>query len=76
MQYKVVPFTAKITRNDNSITVAKQVQSMIDAHTDDNWEYQCMESVETSVAPTSGCFGLGGQPGFTTSLQMLIFRKQ
>jgi len=76
MDFKVVPFTANITRNDTSTTVAKQVQSIVDSHIDMGWEYIRMESVETSVAPTKGCFGLGAQPGFTTSFQMLIFRKK
>jgi len=76
MQYIVVPFTANITRNDNSTTVANQVQSIIDQKVSEGWDYVRMESVETSVASTSGCFGFGAQPGFTTSFQILIFRKQ
>ena len=75
MEFKVVPFTANITRNDTSATVAKQVQTIIDAHTEMGWEYVRMESVETTVAPTKGCFGIGAQPGFTTSFQILIFKK-
>ena len=76
MRYIVVPFTAKITRNDTSATVAKQVQSIIDEGVGKGWDYVRMESVETSVASTSGCFGIGGQPGFITSFQILIFREQ
>lgn len=76
MQYIVVPFTATITRNDSSTTVANQVQSIIDQKVGEGWDYVRMESVETSVAPSSGCFGIGAQPGFTTSFQILIFKKQ
>lgn len=75
MEYKVVPFTAKITRNDSSMTVAQQVQAIIDHNVAEGWEYMRMESVATSVAPTNGCFGFGGQPGFSTSFQILIFRR-
>ena len=75
MQYKVVPFTANITRNDSSVTVANQVQLIVDKYLADGWEYQRMESIETAVAPTSGCFGLGAQAGYLTSYQILIFKK-
>lgn len=76
MQYIVVPFTATITRTDSSTTVANQVQAIIDQKVGEGWDYVRMESVETSVAPSSGCFGIGAQPGFTTSFQILIFKKQ
>jgi hypothetical protein len=75
MEYKAVPFTATITRNDTSGRVANQVQSIIDHYVAEGWEYMQMESVDTSVAPTGGCFGFGGQPGFTTSFQILIFKR-
>jgi len=75
MEFKAVPFTANITRHDSSGTVANQVQKIIDAYVGQGWEYMQMESVETSVAPTNGCFGFGGKPGFTTSFQILIFKR-
>ena len=49
MEYKVVPFTANINRNNNSATVAAQLQLIIDQHLLEGWAYQHMESVETSV---------------------------
>jgi ribulose bisphosphate carboxylase small subunit len=75
MTYKVVPFTAKITRADSSTTVAQQVQEIIDHGVAQGYEYVRMEGIETNVAPTQGCFGFGAQPGYTTSYQMLIFKK-
>lgn len=75
MEYKVVPFTAKITRNDTPAMVAGQVQALIDAAVAEGWEFVSMENVETSVAPIGGCFGFGAQPGFTTSFQILVFKK-
>ena len=75
MQYKVVPFKANVNRNNNTGTVASQLQSIIDQHLLQDWEYQRMESVGTAVAPTGGCFGIGAQPGFSTAIQVLIFRK-
>ncbi len=75
MKFKAVPFTAKIKRNHTSSTVAVQVQAIIDQYTVEGWEYLRMESVVTSVAGTDGCFGIGAEPRFTTSYQILIFRK-
>lgn len=75
MAYIAVPFTAKITRSDTTATVAKQIQNIIDYYHTEGWEYFRMESVETSVAPTKGCFGIGAQPGYRTYFQILIFKK-
>lgn len=75
MQFKVVPFTAQITRSDTATTVATQMQSMIDANVSAGWEYLRMDSVQTSVAATTGYFGIGAQPGYTTSFNVLVFRK-
>lgn len=75
MEYKVIPFTAEITRKDTTTTVAKQVEAMIDNQIIMGWEYVRMERIETAVAPTKGCFGLGALPGYTTSYQMLVFKR-
>ncbi len=75
MTYKVVPFTARITQKDTSTTVSEQVQQIIDLHAKQGWQYVSLESVQTSVAPSAGCFGLGATPGFTTSFQMLVFQQ-
>ena len=36
---------------------------------------QYLEEVETHVAGTSGCFGIGATPAFTRSLSMAVFRQ-
>ena len=75
MEFKVVPFTAQITRNDTSATVAIQMQLIIDKNKDEGWTYLRMDSVQTSVAGTSGCFGIGAEPGFTTTYNVLVFSR-
>ncbi len=75
MKYKVVPFIAQISREDTSATVANQMQAIIDSNINNNWEYMRMDAVETSVAGTSGCFGFGAQPGFSTTYTVLVFKK-
>lgn len=75
MEFKIVPFTAQISKDDTSSTVATQMQSIIDSNVSQGWEYLRMDSVQTNVAGTSGCFGFGAQPGFTTTFNVLVFRK-
>lgn len=75
MEYKVVPFTAQITRNDTTGAVAAQMQKIIDSYINDGWEYMQTDSVQTSIAATNGCFGIGAQPGVTTSYNVMVFKK-
>ena len=75
MEFKAVPFTAKIKQTDSTETVANQMQELINSYVAQGWEYQRLENVETHVLPDAGCFGLGGKPGFTTSYKVMIFKK-
>lgn len=73
--YQIIPFTAQITRDDHSGKVAAQMQQIIDRQVADGWEYSHMDTVQTAVAATKGCFGIGAQPGYLTSYNVLVFRK-
>jgi hypothetical protein len=75
MQYKVIPFSASVGRGGNSGSVASQLQNEIESHAADGWQYQRMESVETYVAGSNGCFGIGAQPGTNTFIKVLVFSK-
>lgn len=75
MTYKVVPFSAKITRDDSTASVANQIQTIVDNMNNSGWDYMRMETVQTWVAGTNGCFGIGAQPGFNTMFNVLIFQK-
>jgi hypothetical protein len=75
MEYRVVPFAASITQNDNAGAAAAQLQSLVTQHAAENWEYVRLESVETNIAGTGGCFGLGATPGRTISVSMIVFRR-
>jgi hypothetical protein len=73
--YKVVPFAAQINRNDTTSQVAAQMQTIIDNYVGNGWQYMRMDAVQTSVAGTNGCFGIGAQPGFTTTYTVLVFKQ-
>ncbi|NQV52837.1 MAG: hypothetical protein HQ500_06620 [Flavobacteriales bacterium] len=75
MNYKVVPFVAQITQKDTTATVAGQLQTLINEHSSQGWEYVRLENVETKVAPDNGCFGIGGKPGFSTVFKMVVFKQ-
>ena len=75
MEFKVVPFVAKITSKDSTVQVASQLQTVINSFSQEGWEYQRMDNVETYVEGTSGCFGIGSKPGYVTNYTMLVFKK-
>jgi len=75
MNYKVVPFVAKITQKDTVAAVAEQLQNLINEYSIQGWEYIRLENVETQVAPESGCFGFGAKPGFNTIYKMVVFKQ-
>jgi hypothetical protein len=74
MDFKVVPFTAKINREDTTAIVADQMQRIIDDHVREGWEYLRMDSVQTVIAGDSGCFGIGAQPPVNTVYNVLVFK--
>lgn len=73
--YKIVPFMAQISRGTSISEVANQMQSLIDKNGNEGWEYMHMDSVQTSVAGSEGCFGIGAQPGFITTYNVMVFKK-
>jgi len=76
MEYKVVPFVASIDpKKGTSNHVAEQLEALIKTYSGQGWKYQALESVTTFVQPNAGCFGLGAQPGFTTTNQMVVFTR-
>ena len=75
MEIKVVPFNASISQSGKTSDIAIQLQNLIDEYSVDGWEYLRLESVETFVAPSSGCFGIGAQPGYNKVFNMAIFKK-
>lgn len=76
MEYKVVPFTASINhQKETSSVVASQLQNLIEQYHQQGWSYVRLESVSTYVQPDSGCFGLGAQPGYLSTYQMVVFSR-
>jgi hypothetical protein len=76
MEYKVVPFVASINQNKGqSSDVADQLENIINKAQEQGWKYVRIESVSTYVLPDSGCFGIGGSQGYTTTRQMIVFSK-
>lgn len=75
MEYRVVPFSANIRSSEGASAASSQLQNLIDSHTSESWEYVRLEQVETNIAGSSGCFGLGATPSQTISVSMAVFRR-
>jgi hypothetical protein len=75
MQYRVIPFTANIANNEGAGAAATQLQALIAQNATEGWEYVRLEQVETHIAGTSGCFGLGAVPPRMLSVSMAVFRR-
>ncbi|MET4141208.1 hypothetical protein [Pedobacter sp. UYP1] len=76
MEYKVVPFFATLNQQkETTKAVADQLENLIKDATNQGWEYVRLESVSTYVQPETGCFGIGGKPGYIASYQMIVFSR-
>lgn len=76
MEYKVIPFVASIDqKKGTSNDVAKQLERLVNKNAEEGWGYIRLEGVTTFVGPDNGCFGFGAKPGYTTTRQMLVFKR-
>ena len=75
MNYKVKPFIAKVSSGGTAADVTSQVDSFISQETADGWELVSCGNIDTQVAGTSGCFGIGATPASSTSIMVFVFKK-
>lgn len=74
--YKVVPFQAQISNAGSGQDLANGLQQIINQETSDGWDFAQIQELTTSIAGSSGCFGIGATPGTTASMSVLIFQKK
>jgi len=75
MDTKVIPFTASMQSNGTSNDVAKQIESLIKQQNDAGWEFVSCGNIDTTIAGSNGCFGVGAKPATNTSVMVLVFKK-
>lgn len=75
-QYRVIPFVASVGTQQGGESAAKQLEKLCNDHGQEGWEFLGLESVETHVAGSSGCFGFGATPAVLTSFTMAVFVKK
>lgn len=75
MTYRVVPFVASLSNLEGSEAAAGQLEKLINSMSEEGWEYIRLEKVETHVAGSAGCFGIGATAPSVTSLSMAVFRR-
>ncbi len=73
--YRVVPFVASIGMGQGSQQAAAQLEALIKSWSDEGWEYVRLENVETYVAGSAGCFGIGATPAQVVSYSMAVFKQ-
>lgn len=75
MEYKVKPFSVKVSNDGNASQVAGQVATFIIEETSDGWEFVSCGNIDTQIEGSSGCFGIGAKPASSTSIMVLVFKK-
>ena len=76
-QYKCVemPLTVSLEKSGSNADVVRSIESTINAASQGGWEYVATDSV--SSIRNNGCLGLlRGQAQTTTTVKVIIFRKQ
>lgn len=74
-EYRVVPFVASVGNTEGSQQAAAQLEALVRSWSEHGWEYVRLESVETFIAGSEGCFGLGATPGRLVSYSMAVFKQ-
>lgn len=75
MEYISVPFIGAIHRHEGRNKVAQQLQLTINQMAEEGWVFVRVETIGGYVAATSGCFGLGAEPGYPISTAIVIFER-
>ena len=75
MTYKLVPIYPNIANKQTTGDVVTKIEAIINREAGEGWQYMHMETVTTWVAGDTGCFGIGGTPGYNTNLQILVFKQ-
>jgi hypothetical protein len=75
MNYRVLPFVANVAAAGADAAVATQLQDLCQKQASDGFEFVGLESVETWVAGSNGCFGFNKQPADHRSYSVAVFRK-
>jgi hypothetical protein len=75
MQYRVLPFVANVSASGGASEVAQLLQGLCQQQAADGFEFFGLESVETVIAGSNGCFGFGSKPSVLTSYSVAVFRK-
>lgn len=74
-EYRVVPFVASVDVGKGADAAAAQLQNMIQLWAGKGWEYVRLENVQTYIAGSNGCFGIGATAATMTAFSMVVFRK-
>jgi hypothetical protein len=74
-EYKVVPFTASVTNKEGSGAAATQLETLCNDLAGQGWEFVGLETVETIIGGSKGCFGFGATPPMMEKFSMAVFKR-
>ncbi|MCB9257419.1 MAG: hypothetical protein H6579_09835 [Chitinophagales bacterium] len=75
MQYKVLPFISNVSFGSGQNEAVRQLESFIERETIDGWEFVSCGNINTNIAGSNGCFGIGSTPDRSISTLVMIFKK-
>ena len=75
MEYKVVPFKPNLEHGQSSAEAAAQVQSILNEHSNNGWQFLQIANVQTYIGGLTVGFDHVVEPGHETNFQMLLFKK-
>lgn len=75
MESKVLPFIAKVGSSGSPTEVASQVEAFIRRESVDGWEFVSCGNIDTQIAGSNGCFGIGAKAASSTSILVLVFKR-
>ena len=75
MQYKTVAFDPQIDRNNPTGSAAAALQSIVESHANEGWEFVGVQNHSTVIPGSNGCFGFGAQSSTNDTMSLVVFQK-
>ncbi len=73
MSYKVVPFSANVSRNGSSKELASKIESIL--ATNVGWEFAGLYQLQSQQAGSSGCWGFGATQPIMITTEFIVLRQ-
>src|SRR5665213_1196411 len=72
MRYFAFPFEPSVGRSGATADAARQLQSMLDSRSAENYQYLELANHGTVVPGSAGCFGIGKEYPYHVTLSLVV----